>query len=143
LTANDLALPQDGALEIVKFHGDFDDDNSLVLTESSYLERLNFESPLDLTLRADVLRHPILFVGYSLADINVRYLFHKLAIIWRDAGLPSARPTSYIFMARPNPIEERIFDNWGIAPIVDRTGLAAEGLTNFLKSVSTARHGTP
>jgi hypothetical protein len=139
LTANDLALRQDGALEIVKFHGDFDDDKSLVLTESSYLERLNFESPLDLMLRSDVLRHPVLFLGYSLADINVRYLFHKLARIWRDAGLSSARPTSYIFMANPNPVEERIFDKWGIAPIVDKSGLAAKGLTDFLKSIANVR----
>jgi SIR2-like domain len=138
LTANDLALRQHGALEIVKFHGDFDDDKSLVLTESSYLERLNFESPLDLMLRSDILRHPILFIGYSLSDINIRYLFHKLARIWGDAGLSNARPKSYIFMTRPNPIEERIFDKWGIIPIVDQTGLAAKGLTDFLKSVASA-----
>ena len=135
LTANDLATRQDGALEIVKFHGDFDDDKSLVLTESSYLERLNFEAPIDLMLRADVLRHPILFVGYSLSDINVRYLFHRLARIWSLAGQATARPTSYIFMANPNPIEEKIFENWGITPVVDKSGLATQGLVNFLKSI--------
>src|SRR5262249_41000220 len=38
--------------QIVKFHGDFDDDESLVLTESSYFERLDLSSPLDIKLRA-------------------------------------------------------------------------------------------
>jgi hypothetical protein len=137
LTVNDLATRQDGALEIVKFHGDFDDDKSLVLTETSYLERLDFEAPMDLMLRADVLRHPVLFVGYSLSDINVRYLFHKLAKVWSQAGLTAARPTSYIFMANPNPVEEKIFEKWGITPVVDPSGNTVEGLANFLRALVT------
>src|SRR5262249_48388693 len=70
LTVNDMMVKNDDSLEIVKFHGDFDDDKTLVLTETSYLERLNFESPIDLMLRADVLRYPVLFIGYRLLDIN-------------------------------------------------------------------------
>jgi hypothetical protein len=101
-----------GELEIVKFHGDFEDDATLVLTESSYFERLDFESPIDQMLRADVLRHPVLFVGYSLSDINVRYLFHKLSKIWSAAGTQTERPPSHIFMTNPNPVEEAIFRRW-------------------------------
>src|SRR4029077_3027047 len=90
LTVNDLASKQDGSLEVVKFHGDFDDDKTLVLTETSYFERLDFEAPIDLMLRADVLRHPVLFIGYSLSDINVRSLSHRLAKVWKQAGLTAA-----------------------------------------------------
>lgn len=35
--------------QIIKFHGDFDDEKSIVLTESSYFERLDFETPLDIS----------------------------------------------------------------------------------------------
>jgi hypothetical protein len=136
LTVNDLASKQDGSLEVVKFHGDFDDDKTLVLTETSYFERLDFEAPLDLMLRADVLRHPVLFIGYSLSDINVRYLFHRLSKVWKQAGLTAARPDSYIFMSNPNPVEEEIFRKWGIYPIVDPTGTATIGLRDFLWSIS-------
>lgn len=137
LTVKDLTAKQLGELEIVKFHGDFDDDATLVLTESSYFERLDFESPLDQMLRADVLRHPVLFIGYSLSDINIRYLFHKLSKIWSRAG--HERPSSYIFMTNPNPVEQAIFQRWGISPIVESSGYAMEGLRDFLKSVARSR----
>jgi len=135
LTANDLVLRQADALEIVKFHGDFDDDETLVLTETSYFERLDFESPLDLMLRADILRHPVLFIGYSLSDINVRYLFYRLSKVSKQARLNAVRPDSYIYMSNPNPVEEKIFRNWGISPVVDSTGDPTTGLRDFLRCV--------
>jgi SIR2-like domain len=136
LTVKDLTAKQNGELEIVKFHGDFEDDATLVLTESSYFERLDFESPIDQMLRADVLRHPVLFVGYSLSDINVRYLFHKLSKIWSAAGTQTERPPSHIFMTNPNPVEEAIFRRWGINPIVESSGLPMEGLRDFLERIT-------
>ncbi|MGH9550110.1 MAG: SIR2 family protein, partial [Terriglobales bacterium] len=66
----DLLDIKSGATQIIKFHGDFDDDNSLVFAESAYLERLELEGPLDIKLRADTLGKSILFIGYSLSDIN-------------------------------------------------------------------------
>ena len=49
----DLTHPLDGATEVIKFHGDFEDDASLVLTEANYFRRMSFETPLDIRLRAD------------------------------------------------------------------------------------------
>jgi hypothetical protein len=136
LTVNDLTARHANELEIVKFHGDFEDDATLVLTESSYFERLDFESPLDQMLRADMLRYPVLFIGYSLSDINVRYLFHKLSKIWRFVGCKAQRPPSHIFMTSPNPVEEAIFQRWGISPIVEPTGQPMEGLRDFLRKLA-------
>ena len=75
-----------GDTEIVKFHGDFDDDESIVLTESQYFARLSLEHPLDIKLRGDTLDKGILFIGYNLADINMRYLLFKLQQIWNSYG---------------------------------------------------------
>src|ERR1051325_10681320 len=66
----DFTKIRDGLTQIVKLHGDFDDDESLVLTETSYFERLAFESPLDIKLRSDSIGKPILFMGYGFSDIN-------------------------------------------------------------------------
>jgi hypothetical protein len=136
VTASDLVSRKFDALEVVKFHGDFDDDRTLVLTETSYFERLDFESPIDMMLRADILRHPVLFIGYSLSDINVRYLFHRLSKVWTQAGLNATRPDSYIFMSNPNPVEEKIFRKWGISPVVEPTGAPTTGLRDFLRCVA-------
>ena len=139
VNVNDIAGSTAGVTDIIKFHGDFDDDDSLVLTESSYFDRMEFESPLDILLRSDALHRPILFIGYSLADVNIRYLFHKLSKIWQTAKIRRARKRSFIFMSRPNPIEEALFDKWGITPIVDPKGGTA-GLIDFLASLkSTSR----
>lgn len=48
----DLTKVRPGIPQIVKYHGDFEDDDSIVLTESSYFSRLDFESPLDVKLRS-------------------------------------------------------------------------------------------
>jgi hypothetical protein len=139
LTVNDLASHPDDSIEIVKFHGDFDDDKTLVLTETSYFERLDFEAPVDLMLRGDALRHRILFIGYSLSDLNVRYLFHRLSKTWQQAGPTSARLNSYIFMSNPNTVEERIFRKWGMSPLVNAADSPTVGLHEFLQSISRPR----
>jgi len=56
--AKDVAKAADGVTQIVKFHGDFNDDASLVLAETDYVERLKFDSPLDIKFRVDVLGAP-------------------------------------------------------------------------------------
>jgi hypothetical protein len=82
VNVGDLLKAREGVTQIVKFHGDFDSDESLVLTESSFFERLDFENPLDIKLQSDVLGRPILFIGYSLSDINIRYQVFKLQRLW-------------------------------------------------------------
>jgi hypothetical protein len=131
---SDIVASRADVTDIVKFHGDFDDPDSLVLTESNYFDRLEFEGPLDILLRADALHRPILFIGYSLADVNMRYLFHKLGKLWSDPNISTARKDSYIFMARPNPIEAAVFNRWGITPVVDPKG-DGSGLVDFLESL--------
>jgi|TARA_Y100000588_G_C14097892_1_gene857428 NAD-dependent SIR2 family protein deacetylase len=63
----DLVSVTEGRRQIVKFHGDFDDDASIVLDETSYYQRLNYDSPLDIKLSNDVLGNSVLFIGYSLS----------------------------------------------------------------------------
>jgi hypothetical protein len=68
--ARDIAKIRNGITQIIKFHGDFDDDSSLVLTETDYFNRLAFDSPLDVKLTADALGKTVLFVGYSMTHMN-------------------------------------------------------------------------
>lgn len=113
-SVSDITQIRDGTTQIIKFHGDFDNDNTIVLDESSYYERLEFETPLDIKLRADVLGKSVLFIGYSLTDVNLRFLFYKLAKLWNSNTCGGVQPRSYVFTHRPNPIQEAILDQWGI-----------------------------
>jgi len=121
--------------QIVKFHGDFDADESIVLTESHFFERLSFEGPLDIKLRADFLGKTVLFVGYSLSDINMRLMLYRLQRLWRESSHASVKPGSYIFLTRPNPIQETVLRSFGITPIVSDHDSHSDGLREFFKAL--------
>lgn len=121
--------------QIVKFHGDFDDDSSIVLDESSYFRRLQFETPLDIKLRSDALGRNVLFIGYSLSDINVRYLLFRLTSLWANTSYSSIQPKSYIFSHRPNPIQEIVLDQWNIEMISSAGDNPESELADFLQEI--------
>jgi len=131
----DLVSVTEGRRQIVKFHGDFDDDASIVLDETSYFQRLNFDTPLDIKLSNDVLGSSVLFIGYSLSDINIRLLFYRLTQMWGRSALASARPKSYVFTNRPNPVEEEVLGHWGIEMIVSEDDDRQKALTSFLEEL--------
>jgi SIR2-like domain len=126
--------------QIVKFHGDFEDDESIVLTESQYFARLNFEHPLDIKLRGDTLNRGVLFIGYSLSDINIRYLWFKLKEIWARYDGTERRPRSYIFLSRPSLVQERVLQARGISPVVSTSDDPSVGLLEFLQELHDGLH---
>lgn len=132
VTAKDFARTDPALPTIVKFHGDLDDPASMVLGETDYLDRLSFEQPLDIKLVADAFGKALLFIGYSLSDINLRLLLYRLQRIWRASGYERARPRSYVLMTQPNRVQERILASWGVAPLLaadtDETHAVAEFL---------------
>ena len=132
---SDLSSIHPGRPQIVKFHGDFDDDATLVLDESSYFRRLDFESPLDLKLRADVLGKSVLFIGYSLSDINIRLLFWKLSQLWGMDRLAEAQPPSFVFTHSPNPIQEVVLAKRGIHVVSGIKASPGPALESFLSDL--------
>ncbi|WP_281915272.1 SIR2 family NAD-dependent protein deacylase [Caldimonas thermodepolymerans] len=132
----DLAhIRPDATTQIVKFHGDFEREDSIVLDETSYFRRLEFESPLDIKLRADVLGRSVLFIGYSLSDVNLRYLFFRLACLWKQAMPGTPQPRSYIFTPEPNPVQQAVLGQWGIEMLSVDAGDPGQALAAFLEQV--------
>jgi hypothetical protein len=136
VNAKEIAGAPDGVTRIIKYHGDFDDDDSLVLTETDFLNRLSFESPLDLAFRADALGRTILFVGYSMSDPNIRLLLHRIWGIWRNSGYEEHRPPSFIFMPCPDPVQEALLARWGITMLFpEKDEAASDSLVSFLSDL--------
>ena len=135
----DLAHLRQDITQIIKFHGDFENDESIVLDEGTYFDRLDFESPLDIKLRADVLGRSVLFIGYRLADVNIRYLFFKLSRLWRLAMPSIPQPRSYIFSPERNPVQEAVLSQRGIEMIPFEREDPSQALVEFLEAVI----GTP
>lgn len=128
----DISRIEDGHTQIVKFHGDFENDNSIVLTETDYFERLTFDYPLDVKLRSDALGKTILFIGYSLNDMNIRLLLHKIWKTWQISGHAKYRPSSYVFLPTPDPIQEVVLRQWDVKVISEDSPEPGQALEAFL-----------
>ena len=133
--ARDIAASKSSATQIVKFHGDFDDDASLVLAETDYFNRLSFDSALDIKFQADALGRTILFIGYSMSDVNIRLLLHRLWKTWERSSYERDRPRSFVFMPTANIIEEAVLGSWGITVLHGDTPDPEEALAGFLQNL--------
>jgi hypothetical protein len=115
---DDIGTAPIGTTRVVKFHGTFSDDASLVLTESSYFDRLEFESAIDIQLRADTLGRSLLFLGYSLSDLNIRYMLYKLHKLRKHvkhsgSSMPSALLTTF----GAGEIQRTLLSRWDVSTI--------------------------
>lgn len=133
--ARDIAAAHGDATQIVKFHGDFEDDTSLVLAETDYFNRLSFEAPLDVKFKADALGRTILFIGYSMSDINIRLLLHRLWQTWQRSGHERDRPRSFVFMPSGNVIQETVLGSWGITLLHGDVADPGEALVAFMAAL--------
>ena len=135
ISVADLARIQPDATQIIKFHGDLEDDATIVLDESSYFRRLDFESPLDIKLRADILGRSVVFLGYSLTDMNIRYLFYRLSRLWKSSVPDTAQPACYLLTPSANDVQRAVLAQWGIeiVPLQDSDPTAA--LEQFLEGI--------
>ena len=117
--------------------GGADGDSSLVLTESNYFERLEFESALDIKLRADMLGKCLLFIGYSLSDINIRYMLYKLhKLRHRVKRSLDHVPSAFLATFSAGEVQRTLLSQWDVSVIeldpVDKVKSTAE----FLESLA-------
>jgi hypothetical protein len=138
VSAKDMVDLDEDAVQIVKLHGDLTVPSGMVFTETSYFERLSFESPLDIKLRADALGKSLLFLGYSLADINIRYLLFRLQRQWELEPERVLRPRSYVFMTRPNPVQSDVLASRGVHALVAESSDPTQSLADFLRQLRIA-----
>jgi hypothetical protein len=96
---------------IFKIHGDINVPKSLVITEEDYIDfvlRMTMGgefNPVPATFYFRLARWPILFLGYSLLDYNLRLLLKTL----RHNKAPF--PRSYAIDPRPDPLISRVWDS--------------------------------
>ncbi|WP_207460239.1 SIR2 family protein [Azospirillum sp. SYSU D00513] len=95
--------------EVVKFHGDFNDPENMVFSESQYFMRMRFENAMDFKLRSDILGRAVLFIGYSFNDTNVNYLFHLVNHIFNNLPNTYTGRRAYIALPDPSEFERRLF----------------------------------
>lgn len=123
--------------KIIKFHGSLEHEDTLVMTETHYFERLQLESPLDVRLRSDLLGKSLLFLGHSFSDFNIRYLWFKLRK-QMSAGNVREVPKSYMVLLEHDNVAIELFSQIGIDSIVLEefgVGTALDKLCSFLEDL--------
>jgi hypothetical protein len=123
------------AVEVVKFHGDLNHPDEIVLTESDYEKRLALSCPLDYRLRADLLGRVVLFIGYSFRDPNVSYLFRRVTEELDRGSKIHGGPRAYIALADPSDFEYVLFQERRIGVIPLRGATITQDVAALLEEI--------
>ena len=121
--------------EIVKFHGDTNHPEAMVLSESDYQRRLKFETAMDYRLRADVLGRALLFIGYSFSDWNISYLFRLVNEQFGDMPNSLSGKRAYIIVSDPSDFERQLFKSRKIEVIAADGAKRTEEIASLLKEL--------
>lgn len=117
-------------VEVVKFHGDFNNPKEMVVTESQYMDRMRLENAIDFKLRGDILGRAALFIGYSFRDPNINYIFHLINRLFANLPDSGSGRRAYIVLTDPSDFERRLFRERNIEVIsvgsADRPGEVAK-----------------
>ena len=78
---------------------------------------------------------PILFLGYSLSDLNIRVMLSRLSELWGERE--QHRPRSYLVQSTPNLVQEKVLDRWGVTLVVadEGEGDRENALVSFLNGL--------
>jgi hypothetical protein len=135
VVAVEAAMGKRHECEVVKFHGDLDHPDHVVLTESDFDRRLSLSTPMDHRLRADMLGRVILFLGYSFRDPNVSYLFRLFTDqFWEQPGsLHGDR--GYIIVADPSDFEQQLFRARRMSVIAVNRRTISDQITDLLQQM--------
>ena len=112
-TASDFLRLDPSITTIIKYHGSLSHPETLVITESDYYDRFGIDSPFDLRLRADLMEKSLLFLGYSLRDYNVRYIWNRAQKTLNrvlDSGAKPP-PSYFVSVSRDNVFETVLSKN--------------------------------
>ena len=114
---------------LLKLHGDIAVPNSVVVTEEDYIRFIQKmgdrdHHPLHTRLRARLTTWPLVFIGYSLKDYNLRLLFKTLELSV-DEDLPLSysvdpKPDSIVFSLMGQGVKKTVYfiqkDLWTFVP---------------------------
>lgn len=130
--------------EIYKIHGSIDDPNGIIISEKDYEK---FESSLKLVsskLLNALLDYPIIFLGYSLEDENIKKIMSDFVNSFDDAILQDIKRYIILVVYEAGQTElvegEKQFADDGTGKSITLTTIKTD---NFLKLYEYINHLTP
>ena len=106
--------PTFGMSEIYKIHGCISRPESLVLTEEDYNDFNNRNTYLAAKLITIFVEHPIIFLGYSIADNNIQAILRSVVSCFQKDNLQRLQHNLIFVEWNPNEKADFKIDNYGI-----------------------------
>jgi hypothetical protein len=132
--------PSEDRPVFLKLHGDIDRPDSIVITEEDYITFIyrmgsTHFHPIHEKIRSRMMEWPVLFVGYSLKDYNLRLLFRTLR--WNIDG--ASYPLSVAVDPYPDDLIVAVYQD-GAEPILS---FIKQDLWHFVPALYEACLGHP
>jgi hypothetical protein len=143
---NQLLFSQSyGVGEIYKIHGCVSEPPSLVLTRKDYETYRSRNAYLSAKLMTIFLEHPIIFLGYSLTDSNIRMIFNDIARCLNEDQL-STLSERLIFVQRAKegrPEGIRINRDTFDSGVIESTGVVLSDFSKLFKAIAGLQSSYP
>jgi hypothetical protein len=134
-----------GVGEIYKIHGCVSAPASLVLTQTDYIGYRSRNAYLSAKLMTIFLEHPIIFIGYSITDSNIRMIFNDISNCLNEDQLATLSER-LIFVqrakeGRPEGIST-IRDNFG-SRVIESKRVVLSDFSKLFKAIAGMRSSYP
>lgn len=109
---SDITSISNNEINIFKIHGCVTTkEDDIIITESDYYEKFLLKSNLYIDiLKAWLSTHTCLFIGYSLSDVNLKYLFFEIS---KKIGVENIKGRFYAIQRNPNKSDIEIWEKRG------------------------------
>lgn len=97
---------------VIKLHGDIESDELLVFTEKQYFNRIKQPNDVDGFIKLLFTTHTVLFVGYSVSDINVLSMLGNVV-----ESAPRHTPSKYALLNCVDKRTKQKLKDYDIEPI--------------------------
>ncbi len=125
----------DNAFFILKAHGTIHDAASLVFTSEDYRAIIHANPAFQSMMAAILLSHAVIFIGYSLNDVNFRLLLeNQLSVFGTQA------PPRYALMEGVGPLESQILRRTAGIEVISYPRGEHGNVAAFLSALASATH---
>ena len=69
---------------IIKYHGDYRNHETIIATETDYMQRLMNRSMVDVKFEHDLIHYDFLFIGFSFDDVFINLILHRVNHMLKD-----------------------------------------------------------
>ena len=130
---------------IYKIHGCVSDPASLVLTQTDYVDYRGRNAYLSAKLMTIFLEHPIIFIGYSITDSNIRMIFNDIAICLNESQFATlSERLIFVQRAKDGRAEgiSTVRDNFG-PRVIESKRVVLSDFSKLYKAIAGMRSSYP